>query len=498
MPLAQEFSPSRREKMIEEHASSSRISEEGTHKLRKATALDLFAGAGGFSLGIERAGFSCVGAVERDMRAGETYARNFLKGYPGPLFLLGSEMGDVSKLDKATLEKGIRKSGVDELDLLLAGPPCQGFSKVGRGKLDHLADKDGAFKLDPRNKLYLKFLDVLEWTRPRAFLFENVPGLLHFGGGNEAETICEIASAKGYRVLCALLNAAWYGVPQTRERVFIFGIRMDQKVLPSFPAPLYRASLTRGHLTARNLSDKLFRNPDFFSKVENPLKGPSAVSVEDAFQDLPTFNLHLKSKNYKPVRSLVSPQAYRLGRPNAYATLMRQWNESLTSQVVTDHFCRHTPRDHGTFALMNPGDKYPAAVKIANQRYEEARKRFLAGDRKFRPVKKQFVPPYQTETFDEKWRKLIPEEPSWTVTAHLARDCYSHIHYDSTQKRAITVREAARIQSFPDAFQFCGHMGDCFKQIGNAVPPLLAFHLGKHILKLLRKADRTKDAQSSL
>jgi DNA (cytosine-5)-methyltransferase 1 len=134
---------------------------------------------------------------------------------------------------------------------------------------------------------------------------------------------------------------------------------------------------------------------------------------------------------------------------------------------------------------MRPGDSYPRAVELAAMRYNMARARYHNGHSLKRPHKKRFIPPYSTDSFDEKWRKLFPAKPSWTVTAHLARDCYSHIHYDSKQQRTITIREAARLQSFPDGFVFEGNMGDCFTQIGNAVPPLLAYGLARHIQSLL-------------
>src|SRR5262249_38370935 len=97
----------------------------------------------------------------------------------------------------------------------------------------------------------------------------------------------------------------------------------------------------------------------------------------------------------------------------------------------------------------------------------------------------RFVPPYDEHDFPDKWRKLIPDRPSWTVPAHLAKDSYSHIHYDSAQARMISIREAARLQSFPDAFLFTGNMGDCFRQIGNAVPPLLSWAIAFRLLQLL-------------
>ena len=98
------------------------------------------------------------------------------------------------------------------------------------------------------------------------------------------------------------------------------------------------------------------------------------------------------------------------------------------------------------------------------------------------------MPPYRDDGFPDKWRKLIPDQPSWTVTAHLGRDTYSHIHYDSSQARTISVREAARLQSFPDGFEYCGAMNAAFGQIGNAVPPVMAGALAGELLRTLRQA----------
>lgn len=459
-------------------------------KMRKDSAvtyIDIFAGAGGFSLGFDRAGFKCVGTIENDLQAGKSYAANFPDTVTLSLCRLGPEKGDIYALDKVAIEKGLLKTGIVEVDVLVGGPPCQGFSKVGRGKLNDVAKEEGGFKGDPRNDLYVRYLDLIKWIRPRVFLFENVPGILHHGGRNVAETICEMASAASYQVRCTILNTAWFGVPQIRERVFILGIRADLKIEPSFPKPVHRAELTKGHLTGVDLSKNLFRNSNFFYKSKNPKAGPPTVSVEEALGDLPSFLDHLSYGAYAAVRSKIKPQPYCSGRPNAYASLMRNWNKSLISSEVTDHFCRHTPRDYGTFARMRPGDKYSRAVEIAEQRYKEAKQRYKKGRSTSYPWRNEFIPPYQTDTFDEKWRKLISTEPSWTVTAHLAKDCYSHIHYDRTQKRAITIREAARLQSFPDAFVFKGNMGDCFRQIGNAVPPLLSFALARHIHSLLKQ-----------
>jgi DNA (cytosine-5)-methyltransferase 1 len=138
---------------------------------------------------------------------------------------------------------------------------------------------------------------------------------------------------------------------------------------------------------------------------------------------------------------------------------------------------------------MKPGDQYPQAVALAETIFEEALDDYAEqyGSRPepdtslYQDLKKQYVPPYDPGKFPNKWWKLIPDSPSRTVTAHLGKDTYTHIHYDSAQARVISVREAARLQSFPDGFRFSGGMGAAFRQIGNAVPPLLAYALAKQI-----------------
>jgi DNA (cytosine-5)-methyltransferase 1 len=142
---------------------------------------------------------------------------------------------------------------------------------------------------------------------------------------------------------------------------------------------------------------------------------------------------------------------------------------------------------------MKHGDRYPQALAVAKERFREEVERLRASgmaleveSREHRELERKFVPPYAEDMFAEKWRKLLPDQPSWTVPAHLSKDAYSHIHYDSEQKRTISPREAARLQSFPDGFKFLGNMGDCYRQIGNAVPPLLAWVIARTVVETLR------------
>jgi DNA (cytosine-5)-methyltransferase 1 len=145
---------------------------------------------------------------------------------------------------------------------------------------------------------------------------------------------------------------------------------------------------------------------------------------------------------------------------------------------------------------MQPGDQYPQAHAIAMNMFE-ARLDIAARDRVVKPESKEYerlraaiVPPYDVGKFPNKWRKMWADKPARTLMAHLGKDSYSHIHYDSAQARTISVREAARLQSFPDGFIFCGTMNPAFRQIGNAVPPLLARALARAMMTVLSKASR--------
>ncbi len=456
------------------------------------TSLDLFAGAGGFTLGLEEAGFESLGAIECDSAAAATLRANFGEG---PASFLGPKAGDVRELSTRTLRNRLRRAGVTELDLLVASPPCQGFSRVGRGKLDSMKGDRGSFAADSRNDLYEYAVRILRALRPRVFVFENVSGILHLRGRNVAEDVCEAVARAGYVVRCTLLNAAWYGVPQTRERVIIMGTREDLDIEPTLPRRRFFADLSRGHLSGAELDRRNWRNPDFFAdprEISSQFPTGPAIGVADALDDLPPFTVHLDAlrngHRYRSLRNLFPRVAYAHPPKNWYCLKMRAWNDALRSEDVGDHFCRWTPRDFKTFAQMKPGDRYPQAVAIAKKRHQDAASRYRqSGGR--RPVRKDFIPPYQEKSFPDKWRKLIPGLPSWTLTAHLGKDTYSHIHFDSTQARSITIREAARLQSFPDAFIFTGNMGDAFRQIGNAVPPLLAREIGETLRSVLAVVD---------
>ena len=159
---------------------------------------------------------------------------------------------------------------------------------------------------------------------------------------------------------------------------------------------------------------------------------------------------------------------------------MREWTGFETYGALDGHVVRLTPRDFPIFQRLSHGAEYPKALEIAEQLFEAKLDAFASAGRRLEPhsvpyaqLRREMVPPYDPEKFPNKWWKLEPTAPSRTLTAHIGKDTYSHIHYDGRQKRTISVREAARLQSFPDGFRFAGTMNSAFSQIGNAVPPLL-------------------------
>jgi DNA (cytosine-5)-methyltransferase 1 len=440
--------------------------------------VELFAGAGGMALGFRAAGCRIVAAADIDESAGRTFLHNFTECQPDdpPLVVFGGE-GNLEDLDLPRL------GSHEPIDVLIGGPPCQGFSRAGRAKINNLRG-EGAFAADPRNRLYRRFLDATELWQPRAVVMENVPGMLSVAGRNIAEEVAADIAVLGYKVAYALINAVWFGVPQFRERIFFLGIRDDLDRSPRLPNATHRAELPAGYQrpVERNLGLPFVRHSEL-SIAPNEAALP-AMTARDALEDLPAITAHLSHRGEERAE-----HAYREAMPSAYGELMRNWPGFPTSRSVRDHVIRRTPRDYETFRRMKSGDRYPDAIRIANERLEEeltaraAAGHLLARDTpQWRELKARFVPPYPEAIFRDRWRKLIPDQPSWTIPAHLSKDAYSHIHYDSTQARAISIREAARLQSFPDAFVFQGNMGDRYRQVGNAVPPLLAWALAAQVL----------------
>ncbi|MBP5089860.1 DNA cytosine methyltransferase [Pseudomonas chlororaphis] len=471
----------------------------------KPRVLDLFAGCGGISLGFEAAGFEMRGAVEFDPDAARSHGLNFHGGAEAH-----SQPIDITKTSPADLCRQLDLGNVaDAFDIVVGGPPCQAFARVGRSKLREIEEHPEAFIHDPRAQLYKKYLEYVDAFQPLAVLMENVPDILNHGGQNIAEETCEVLEAKGYVCGYTLLNAAFYGVPQMRERMFLIAYRRELGAKVSFPSPSHWLVLPPGYEGTRSVALKSLRNlaDQAHSYIAPPAATPDlppAVTAADALDDLPAINareLLAEGKISRGARRFDNAVSYSRRKPSSYAELMRTWHGHEASKAgLTDHVIRYLPRDYELFARMNPGDQYPEAYAHAMEMFEERLaianaqgKNVSEGSPEHKALKDSIVPPYDASKFPNKWRKMWRDQPARTLMAHLGKDGYSHIHYDSTQARTISVREAARLQSFPDGFRFSGTMNPAFKQIGNAVPPLMAKALATHMMNTIKQAVTQKD-----
>jgi DNA (cytosine-5)-methyltransferase 1 len=394
---------------------------------------------------------------------------------------------------------GLDTPAAGSFDLLAAGLPCQAFARIGRSKLRSVAGQDDAFQKDPRAALYRRFLQYVEDTQPLAIIIENVPDILNFGGHNVPEEICETLEEAGYQTGYTILNAAYFGVPQVRERLFIVALTNELGEAPKFPAPLRFLDLPKGYEGSRRVALKhVEENSRYFHAIPTPHKKlKNAVGTREAIDDLPKIKEHVVAPSAIRKRRLTDILAYREleDGPSAYAIIMRTWPGFETEDGTDGHLVRLTPRDFPIFAKLKHGADYPQAREVAEKLFAEAliatgMTRARKDSKAYQDLRTSIVPPYDPGKFPNKWWKLDPSKPSRTLTAHMGKDTYSHIHYDSAQRRTVSVREAARLQSFPDGFVFAGAMNAAFRQIGNAVPPLLSLAVAKVLISQLSESAR--------
>lgn len=459
--------------------------------------VDLFSGCGGWSCGFESVGgadpaYLSVAAVEKNPVARRSHERNFGGGRRSY-----KALGDITEVTPTDLTGHLQEPLAQCVDVIVGSPPCQPFSRVGRAKLRSLAEEQSleAVYGDRRVGLVEHYLRLVEALQPLAFAIENVTDYTRFKHRNVAEEVALAAEDMGYRCRYTLLNAVWFGVPQLRERVVILGIHESLRADPVFPTPSHRCDIPEGYVTSRadreSLGNQVLEPNDHFFQVRPSIEAQPAVSTKEALADLPIRGGY-RGGRFEPERL----QTYSRGPGNTYQRLMRSWPgfAGREDNQVAEHRTRTLLRDYGTFARMKAGARYEAAHAIAMERYTEALQieestlgRSLTKDEKD-ALRASIVPPYPLDKFRDKWQKLDEGKPSHTLPAHLAHDCYSHIHYDSEQARTITIREAARLQSFPDGFHFEGGMNDSYRQIGNAVPPLMARAVAKTLLETLQAA----------
>jgi len=369
-------------------------------------AISLFAGAGGCSLGFGQAGYDVRFATDLDADAVESYRRNF-PGTP-------CETADIRQLTaEAVLQRIGLKPG--ELDMLLGGPPCQGFSSAGVKAGD-----------DPRNSLLSHYVRLLEGIRPKWFVMENVEGLLTSGGGlHVRDTVAAFLEA-GYSLNVEKVYAQGYGIPQRRKRVLIVGNRLGHDF--SFPEPVTR------------FSGSIFRKGEFtFATAVGDLP-PAATEAGEplAFREPPQNEL----------------QAYLRGE----------------ARTVTDHYSVvlskvQLERVRG----LQPGQTMKDLPE--HLQHESFRRRAFRRVMDGTPVEKRGGAPSGL-------KRLFANEPSLTITSAATRE---FVH--PTEDRLLTLRECARLQTFPDSFEFAGSAASRIQQVGNAIPPMLARAVAEHIAR---------------
>lgn len=504
------------EELIDLNSKLSRLREG-----KPLRVVDLFSGCGGMSLGLHRAGYSLLGGVEINPKAIHTHASNFFNQSGEESFELHSTPRDIRTFTPDLFMREIlhKEQPYNLVDLIVGGPPCQAFARVGRAKLRHVRQDPEAYLKDERASLYLPYLAYVEYFRPLAVIMENVPDIMNYGGRNVAEEIACTLEELGYRCHYTILNTANYGVPQMRQRFYLIALLDELHINPNFPEFTHFIEIPMGYKQAQStalngLPRRVSRQIDLFNDNEQILEEtpsaryihlskpsenlPPAVTSREAIADLPEILFHRNTRTGRGgARRFDNVVCYRNEvQLSAYARDMRTWPGFSSKGGVRDHVIRFLPRDYDTFELMEQGAEYPRAYETALQRFrdklgeiERATGRSITEEsEEYRRIKKDIVPPYDPKKFPNKWWKLVADQPSRTLTAHMGKDTYSHIHYDDCQGRVISVREAARLQSFPDGFEFSGAMNAAYTQIGNAVSPLQAYIFGMHVKEILQKA----------
>lgn len=421
-------------------------------------SLDLFSGVGGISLGMEMAGIRSGVAVDLDPHAIDTFNRNF--GASGAVGLTG-DLEDASTFSR--IMEVARARGVN---VVCGGPPCQGFSQVGNHR---------DLENDPRNRLYRCFVRAVQELKPRAFVMENVPGLAQRSGGKVLEQIVESLRLNGtYRVAAGVLQAADFGVPQSRERLIFLGIHVQQGVEPELPHPplrlfgsvsLERVRLESGfkyELRSSALQGELFSGGTDALRILRDDWNPALVTVKQALSDLE----HLSPNDTLRQQQGDSWGTYASAPQSAYQALMRSGTRDSFFNAQVPFMWEDTRR---RLASIPHGGNYRDLP-------EDLQRRYLNGQK--------WGPETGRDDLSRKhfsaYRRLHPDFPSWTLNTKA--DCV--YHYDGS--RALSVREFARLSSFPDHFEFLGpDKHTRYRLVGNAVPPLLAAAVGRQLVSLL-------------
>ena len=393
-------------------------------KSMRLKSVDLFCGAGGITEGFRQAGFDCLYGNDIDREAMETFHLN----HPHTI----ADHRSVEEIDVQVVRQQLGLK-VGELDALVGGPPCQGFS----------INAPGRFLEDPRNALFKHYIRFLEEFRPKTLMFENVPGILSIANGGIFEEIMSEIAARGYQLSAQILFAAHYGVPQERWRVIILGSR--EGYAPLHPMPTHNAHGRANFRGGRNMTF----NP---LPLERSFLKPM-VTVAQALDDLPRLKMGAGREEAD----------YDAPPHSPYANLMR-----AGSSVLFNHY----------------------AARLSAQNIE--RMRHIPEGGSWRDIPHELLPQgmqaARRSDHTKRYGRLRSDAPSGTVMTKC--DPHWGAVILPNQDRTLTVREAARLQSFPDCYRFLGSRVAQYAQVGNAVPVFLAKAVGKALSEHLFMSNR--------
>ncbi len=418
------------------------------------TLIDLFSGAGGLSEGFFNNNFNIISHVEMDPHAAETLhtraTYHLLKDLNDEDDYYAYIRGEISKKQLiednnltslesssiinneisestessiiSTIKKKMIKCDAQKIHGIIGGPPCQAYSLMGRSR-----DPD-CMKNDPRNYLYLHYLKFLKEFKPLFFVFENVPAIKSAKNGTIYTDLLQKIRELGYDFYDEVLNAKNFQVLQSRRRRIIIGFRSDDNIS-----------------TEEDFLDSLYQKKKHDYKVNH------------LFEDLPPL---------EPGEGTDSPQEY--GREAS--RYLKETHIRQKKDILINHQARnHNKRDRQI---------YKRAIELWNDQNKRLR---------YDELPRSLQTHKNTKTFRDRYKVVAGDLPtSHTIVAHIAKDGHYYIHPDINQLRSLTVREAARIQSFPDNFKFEGSRTSQYNQVGNAVPPLLAGKIAEDIKKRLK------------
>ncbi len=384
----------------------------------KPTFIDLFSGCGGFSLGLKKAGFNELASIDFNPEALTVFRANF----PDVPQILEKDLKMYQPEELSTL------IGTDHVDLIVGGPPCQGFSTVRQADG---ANSGKRLVVDDRRNLYREFLKFVRFFKPKIFVMENVPGIRSAVGGLFFTNVQSEARSLGYRVHGEVIKARDYGVPQKRKRQLIIGTKLE---LPIFSSHIYMPA-------SHGIEDGLL-----------PL-----VTLWEAIGDLPSIQAGGGESVSEYDLERRKQHLERYGGGYLLEVLEIDKTEDLTAHCARPH----SERDIRDFKRLREGENSAQATK--------------------RGEKMEF--PYDRTSFSDRYTRQHRNHLCSTIVAHLSKDGLMFIH--PTQDRSLTPREAAQIQSFPDWFKFPVPRTHQYRLIGNAVPPLVGKAVGQAIQRWL-------------